>query len=58
LISRTVRVTRSIVAAFEALPGAARSPLTDSERFDLVLGITCHAVDHTGQIQLIKKLEV
>jgi hypothetical protein len=36
--------------------GRARSPLSESERFDLVLGITCHAVYHAGQIQLIKKL--
>jgi DinB family protein len=32
------------------------SSQTDSERFDLVLGITCHAVYHAGQIQLIKRL--
>src|SRR5262249_34529520 len=38
--------------------GRARSPLTDSERFDLVLGITCHAVYHAGQVQLIKRLVV
>jgi hypothetical protein len=35
--------------------GAVPSP-NDSERFDLVLGITCHAVYHAGQIQLIKRL--
>jgi len=34
----------------------AASPLSAAERFDLVLGITCHAVYHAGQIQLIKKL--
>ena len=34
----------------------ARSSLTESERFDLVLGITCHAVYHAGQVQLIKRL--
>ena len=33
-----------------------RSPLADAERFNLVLGITCHAVYHAGQIQLIKQL--
>lgn len=42
------------VAEIEA--GRARSPLPDSERFDLALGITCHAVYHAGQIQLIKRL--
>lgn len=26
------------------------------ERFELLLGITCHAVYHAGQIQLLKKL--
>lgn len=36
--------------------GRAKSPLADDERFDLVLGITCHAVYHAGQVQLIKKL--
>jgi len=33
----------------------ARS-LTSSERLELELGITCHAIYHAGQIQLIKKL--
>jgi DinB superfamily len=32
------------------------SPLPEAERFDLVLGITCHAVYHAGQVQLIKRL--
>jgi hypothetical protein len=36
--------------------GRAESPLSESERFDLVLGITCHAVYHAGQIQLVKRL--
>ena len=35
---------------------AAGSPLADTERFNLVLGITCHAIYHAGQIQLIKRL--
>ena len=34
----------------------ARTP-ADAERFDLILGITCHAVYHAGQIQLIKRLK-
>jgi DinB superfamily len=29
---------------------------TQAERLDLVLGITCHAVYHAGQVQLLKKL--
>lgn len=36
--------------------GAAVSPLPDPERLNLVLGITCHAIYHAGQIQLIKRL--
>ncbi|HSL70322.1 MAG TPA: DinB family protein [Longimicrobiales bacterium] len=32
------------------------SPLTEAERFDLVLGITCHAIYHAGQVQLVKRL--
>ena len=30
--------------------------LSGAERFELVLGITCHAIYHAGQIQLIKRL--
>jgi hypothetical protein len=36
--------------------GVLTSPLSQAERFDLILGITCHAVYHAGQIQLLKKL--
>jgi hypothetical protein len=36
--------------------GRKASPLSAAEQFDLVLGITCHAVYHAGQIQLLKKL--
>ena len=32
------------------------SPSTEGAGFDLILGITCHAVYHAGQIQLIKRL--
>ena len=34
------------------------SAVKADERFTLVLGITCHAVYHAGQIQLIKRLYV
>jgi hypothetical protein len=34
----------------------AASPVPEADRFDLVLGITCHAIYHAGQIQLIKRL--
>ena len=37
--------------------GRTSSPLSDSERFDLVLGITSHAIYHAGQVQLIKRLQ-
>jgi hypothetical protein len=36
--------------------GRVRSPLADGDRFELVLGITCHAVYHAGQVQLLKRL--
>lgn len=32
------------------------SPLGATERFNLVLGIACHAIYHAGQVQLIKRL--
>jgi hypothetical protein len=35
---------------------SALAALADEERFNLVLGITCHAVYHAGQVQLVKKL--
>jgi DinB family protein len=36
--------------------GRTQSPLSEPKRFDLVLGITCHAIYHAGQIQLLKAL--
>ena len=35
--------------------GTLSSPLPEYERMDLVLGITCHAVYHAGQTQLVKR---
>jgi len=35
---------------------AIGSMVTDRERFDRVLGISCHAIYHAGQVQLIKRL--
>lgn len=32
------------------------SLVAEADRFNLILGITCHAVYHAGQVQLIKKL--
>ena len=43
-----------LVAGVEA--GTVSSPLAGAERFDLVLGISCHAIYHAGQVQLIKRL--
>jgi hypothetical protein len=43
-----------LIADIEA--GHSTSALPDDERFGLVLGITCHAVYHAGQVQLIKRL--
>lgn len=36
--------------------GRVQPSLEEPARFDLVLGITCHAVYHAGQVQLIKRL--
>ena len=44
------------VEAIEA--GRLHSPLGEQERLGLVLGITCHAIYHAGQIQLLKRLHV
>ena len=47
---------RLAAADSDVAGGRITSRLSASERFDLVLGITCHAVYHAGQVQLIKKL--
>ena len=44
----------ALVAEIES--GRAKSPPDEAERLGLILGITCHAVYHAGQIQLIKRL--
>jgi len=44
----------SVVAEIGA--GRISSPVPAGERFDLVLGVTCHAVYHAGQVQLVKVL--
>jgi hypothetical protein len=36
--------------------GRAKSPIPETERANLTLGIACHAIYHAGQIQLIKRL--
>jgi hypothetical protein len=47
---------RLTASSAEISAGRRRSPLPEAGQFDLVLGITCHAVYHAGQIQLIKRL--
>ena len=43
-----------LVASVETV--TTSSPLAATERFNLVLGIACHAIYHAGQVQLIKRL--
>lgn len=43
-----------LVASVETV--TTSSPLAGTERFNLVLGIACHAIYHAGQVQLIKRL--
>jgi hypothetical protein len=45
---------RAAVGDIEA--GRISAAMKADDRFALVLGITCHAVYHAGQIQLIKRL--
>jgi hypothetical protein len=40
----------------EIAGGNRPSPLSEAERFDLIMGITGHAAYHAGQVQLLKKL--
>lgn len=51
-IRRTVEKQQGALAAAAGGSSAA----SEKERFDLALGVTCHAVYHAGQIQLIKVL--
>lgn len=43
-----------LVASVETV--TTNSPLAGTERFNLVLGIACHAIYHAGQVQMIKRL--
>src|SRR5262249_55573813 len=52
----TLEQERLMDCVARPLSNAVRSPLPESDRFELVLGITCHAVYHAGQVQLIKRL--
>jgi hypothetical protein len=53
LVSRQEALAKAVA---DIGAGRAKSSLAEAERFDLVLGITCHAIYHAGQIQLIKRL--
>ena len=57
-IQAAVEKEQSKLAAAVADIAARRTPcgVSEAERFKLVLGITCHAVYHAGQIQLLKRL--
>ena len=51
---------RDLLASYysdlEAAAGAGELQSNETEVFDVVLGVTCHAVYHAGQIQLVKRL--
>ena len=47
---------QQLAAAVADLGVGRRKPSGESSMLDLVLGVTCHAVYHAGQIQLIKRL--
>ena len=55
LVERYQTRLAAVVADIGA--GRTKSPLSERERFDLVLGITCHAIYHAGQVQLVKALQ-
>ncbi|MEO8276828.1 MAG: hypothetical protein ABI639_11465 [Thermoanaerobaculia bacterium] len=57
LVASEQRELEKVVTATGAGPRAGgRSDFSIDERFEAVLGITCHAVYHAGQIQLIRRL--
>ena len=49
---------RRLAALVAQIESGVSSPLADADRFNLELGITCHAIYNAGQIQLIKRLHV
>jgi hypothetical protein len=57
-VQAAVEAEQAQVAAVLAdiAKGRIKPPLGDAERFDLVLGLACHAVYHAGQVQLLKRL--
>lgn len=57
-IQSVVEAEQSKLAAVVAdlAAGRVQSKLSETDRLNLVLGITCHAVYHAGQVQLLKRL--
>ena len=47
---------KRVIETVRALGSGKKSALTPDEEFELVLGITSHAIYHAGQIQLLKRL--
>jgi DinB family protein len=55
---RILEVVEQEQERLSAAVASGRAPaLDEAERFNLVLGITCHAIYHAGQVQLLKKLQ-
>jgi hypothetical protein len=54
LVAAQQEKLESVIADLGA--GRARASDSDVKPFDILLGITCHAVYHAGQVQLIKRL--
>ena len=52
---KIVDVVESMQKKLAAIAGGP-SILPEDERLGLLIGITCHAVYHAGQVQLIKAL--
>jgi hypothetical protein len=46
---------RSYQDELAAAAQAGELQSADTDPFDVVLGVTCHAIYHAGQIQLVKK---
>ncbi|HYE88920.1 MAG TPA: hypothetical protein VEA16_21345, partial [Vicinamibacterales bacterium] len=55
-IVATLDAAQQRLAKTVASLGKAKSPLSEKEQADLVVGIAGHAIYHAGQIQLLKVL--
>lgn len=56
ILETVEREQRHLIDTIATLKPADSAGSAAAERLDLVLGITCHAVYHAGQVQLLKKL--